>query len=58
MARALFCFSLLLTACGVEELQAILDKYDTFGSTGTRYRSRETPINVTESSGMSVGSRM
>ena len=35
MTRALFILSLLLTACGVEELQAILDKYDTFGSTGT-----------------------
>ena len=35
MIRASFILCLLLTACGVEELQAILDKHDTFGSTGS-----------------------
>ena len=33
--RTLLALALLLTACAVEELQAILDKYDTFGSTAT-----------------------
>ena len=48
-------FFLLLAACGVEELQAILDKYDTFGSTGDTGGSTSTDSG-TDTSTTSSGS--
>jgi len=49
----LFTTLLLVPACGVEELQAILDKYDTFGSTGT---TTDTSTGGTSTGEASTGS--